>query len=127
MSDPGAHAGRRAATAAVLAAIALLLACAAAGCGDDGAGRPAVQVGFNEDVTPTSIRLQAELGMPVVRFKVPWDAVEAQRGRWDFARYDALYDQMRAAGLRPLLLAVGAPCWAKTPGGPCGVPGPAFD
>lgn len=109
------------------AALALLLACAAAGCGGDGAGPSPVQFGFNEDVTPASIRLQAQVGMPVVRFKVPWDEVEPQRGRWDFARFDALYDRMRAAGLRPLLLAVGAPCWARAPGGPCGVPGPAFD
>lgn len=108
----------------LLAALALLLA---AGCGGGGAGPPPVQFGFNEDVTPTSIRLQAELGMPVVRFKVPWDAVEPQRGRWDFARFDALSEQMRTAGLRPLLLAVGAPCWAREAGAPCGVPGGAFD
>src|SRR4051812_4831104 len=126
MSDRSSNAGRRA-TAALLAAIALLAASVVAGCGGDGPGRPVVQFGFNQDVTPASLRLQSELGMPVVRFKVAWDEVEPQPGHWDFAHFDALYDRMRAAGLRPLLLAVGAPCWAREAGGPCGVPGGAFD
>jgi hypothetical protein len=108
-------------------AIALVLVLGAtAGCGG-GSGQPPIQFGFNEDAVPGSFELQAELGMRVIRFKVPWSSVEPRPGRWDFAHYDALYDQLRAAGLRPLLLAAGAPCWARAGAAPCGIPAPAFD
>ena len=107
--------------------MALLLAASVSGCGA-GSDAPDAEFGFNEDVVPGSLELQAELGMPVRRLKVPWSAVEEQRGRWRFARFDALYAEMRADELEPLILAVGAPCWTGSAGEPCtGVPSPAFD
>ena len=66
--------------------------------------------------------------MPVIRFKVPWSSVEARPGHWRFASFDSHYTRMRADGLQPLILAVGAPCWTRSPGDACsGVPSPAFD
>lgn len=84
--------------------------------------------GFNEDGGRRSFELQAKMGMPIRRFKVPWSAVEPAPGKWDWARYDAQYRQMTARGLEPLLNAIGSPCWTR-PGQPCspGVPDPEFD
>jgi hypothetical protein len=99
----------------------------AAGCGSV-SGEPGTEFGFNEDLRPRAIQLQAEIGMPVTRFKVPWGEVEPRPGEWEFTTFDALYELMLDDGLRPLILAVGAPCWAGAPGAPCaGVPSPAFD
>jgi hypothetical protein len=73
-------------------------------------------------VDARSIRLQAEIGMQVRRFKVPWNEVEPGPGRWRWEPFDLQYRAMLRAGLKPLLLAIGAPCWTR-PGRAC-LPGP---
>ena len=88
---------------AFLAAIAV--AGALAGCGGPGTVEPIhskAQFGFNEDPNPGTYALQAELNMPVRRLVVPWNAVEPNRGRWDWSRYDAYYRDMLNHGLKPL-------------------------
>ncbi len=110
-----------------LVAVGLLLGSSPAGCGG-GSDQPDTQFGFNEDIVPGSFELQADVGMPVIRFKVPWSSVEARPGHWRFSSFDSHYTRMRADGLHPLILAVGAPCWTGSPGDACsGVPSPAFD
>jgi polysaccharide biosynthesis protein PslG len=75
--------------------------------------------GFNEDATVGSYSLQAELGMQIRRFPVAWGDVERAPGVWSWTRYDRDYRSMRASGLTPLLVAVGAPCWAGPSAASC--------
>ena len=74
--------------------------------------------GFNDDADPSGFELQTSLAMPVRRLVVPWDVVEPARGRWDWTEPDRHYSGLLAAGLRPLLVAAGAPCWSH-PSLPC--------
>jgi polysaccharide biosynthesis protein PslG len=97
--------------------LAVLLVVAAGGCGGSTSVQvpppsPGVEFGFNEDRSVPAYGLQAELGMPVRRMSVDWGAVEPRLGHWDWASYDSDYRAMRSSGLLPLLVAVGAPCWA---------------
>jgi hypothetical protein len=84
--------------------------------------------GFNQSPEARSFRLQAETGTHLRRFKVPWNQVEPAPGRWNWLPFDHSYRAMAAAGLRPLVLAIGAPCWTR-PGRACspGPPDPRFD
>jgi hypothetical protein len=124
--------GLRAALAAILLAI---LAGSTSGCGDgpdeQRARSPSADgmaVGFNEEPSARAFALQAQTGMTVLRFKVPWNAVEPAPDRWSWGPYDRAYALMLRAGLRPLLVAVGGPCWTR-PGHACtaGPPDPDFD
>jgi hypothetical protein len=114
----------------VVVALVIALGCLLAGCspGNGGSAQPDVVFGFNDDPTPRWFGLQAELGMPLRRFPVPWSEVEATPGRWTWSRFDTLYREMRADGLRPLIMAIGAPCWAQGLRPPCapGASAPAF-
>lgn len=87
--------------------------------------------GFNEVADASGYSLQAELGAPVRRLMVPWIYVEPVQDTWNWAPFDAQYDQQLAAGLRPLIVAISAPCWAALDGwcSPTGVapPAPSFD
>ncbi len=74
--------------------------------------------GFNEDPDPSFFPLQASVGMPVRRLPVPWIAVEPAPGQWDWTAADAQYSALLEQGLRPLVLALAAPCWAY-PSLPC--------
>jgi hypothetical protein len=126
---------RRAVWAALVATIAAALL---GGCGDSesgGAAPPAVSpnaggtaFGFNQSPDARSIRLQAQTGTHLRRFKVPWNEVEPAPGRWSWRPFDLSYRAMVSAGLRPLLLAIGAPCWTR-PERACapGPPDPGFD
>lgn len=69
-------------------------------------------VGFNEDPDPSRYSLQASLGMPVRRISVPWNGLQPAPDSWDWSQYDAQYSALLTAGLRPLIVAVAAPCWA---------------
>ncbi len=50
------------------------------------------------------------------RLFVPWVYVQPNRTTWNWGPFDAAYAQQLAAGLRPLLVAVAAPCWAALNG-----------
>jgi hypothetical protein len=110
----------------VIAVIVLTgaISASAAGCGGNGnsgipSPRSGVEFGFNEDVSVRDYRLQAELGMPIRRFPVAWGNVEPNPGTWNWASYDADYRAMQADGLSPLVVAVGAPCWATASQASC--------
>jgi polysaccharide biosynthesis protein PslG len=119
----------RTAFASAAVALVTLVAAPLQGCGGSSSRPPVVlprpggaAFGFNDYPDPQSVRLQTETGMPLRRFKVPWSDVEAVRGSWNWSLYDAQYGRIIRAGLRPLLVAIGAPCWTR-PGRPCS-PGP---
>jgi hypothetical protein len=84
-------------------------------------------------VSVTAYGLQGELGMPIRRFPVAWGDVEPSPGHWNWAKYDRDYRLMRSAGLQPLLVAIGAPCWAGSAASECvagslrGPPSPPHD
>ena len=70
--------------------------------------------------------------MPARRLPISWAEVEPEPGRWSWGRSDAIYGDMAGAGLRPLIVAIGAPCWARLPDPSCsartaGVPAAEFD
>ncbi len=89
-------------------------------------------LGFNTYVTAQTISEQKRLGARTSRLFVPWAGVEAIPGDWDWQQSDQQYAQLVGAGLRPLIVAVGSPCWAR-PGMGCndllftGPPRPSFD
>jgi hypothetical protein len=67
--------------------------------------------------------------MDVRRLAISWASVEPARGDWNWAPFDTELAAMRRAGLRPLIVAIGSPCWARpstacTRGG--GPPDPGF-
>jgi hypothetical protein len=70
-------------------------------------------LGFNEDPTPRSVDLQSRLGVDVRRILVGWNVVEPFPGVFNWAQFDAAYSRLRSRGLRPLLVATAAPCWAN--------------
>jgi hypothetical protein len=119
-----------------LVAALLFTACSAPlGCGGQPGGPRAIPpkpggmaVGFNEEPSAGSFSRQRSLGMPLRRFNVPWNQVETAPGVWNWTAYDRDYRAMLDAGLKPVLLAIGAPCWTR-PGRACapGVPDAAFD
>jgi polysaccharide biosynthesis protein PslG len=103
----------------VAIALAIAISVVASGCGASKpfGGYPGppprhTAFGFNEDITVAFYEQQAQLGMPIRRFPVAWKDVEPTPGRWSWGRSDAEYSAMRASGLEPLLVAIGAPCWA---------------
>jgi hypothetical protein len=59
-----------------------------------------------------------EGGAKVIRYAVPWVRVERERGSYDFSHEDQTYELALAAGLRPLIVLLTAPCWAH-PSVPC--------
>ncbi|MHB8656581.1 MAG: GH39 family glycosyl hydrolase [Solirubrobacteraceae bacterium] len=69
--------------------------------------------GFNTDMNPQTVSQQHAIGATVGRLIVPWMAVEPTAGRWDWELFDHAYRAMLAGGLRPLLVAFAAPCWAR--------------
>jgi hypothetical protein len=88
--------------------------------------------GFNEWPNPANYALQRSTGGLVRRISIGWNQIEATRGSYDWTSTDARYRSVRDAGLRPLLLVSGAPCWAH-PSTQCNDPNgiyppePAFD
>ena len=90
-----------------------------------------VRFGFNDWQVRSQLPLQVEVGAPIRRLSVNWGEVEASPGDWNWSRFDAQYDALTAAGLQPLPIAGGAPCWAR-PSVPCTAagaapPDPAYD
>jgi hypothetical protein len=84
------------------------------------------------DATVTAIH--EILGAQVVRDSLLWNQIEPVEGRLDWSRTDSLVEELRAAGIEPLLVIYGSPSWANgvpdsTPGQYLHVPprGAAFD
>ena len=109
-----------------LVPVAALIALALAGCGgpkpfggEPGPPPAGMLFGFNEDLSVRDYDLQASLGMPVRRFPVSWGDAEPTPGQWSWAQSDPDYTAMRAKGLKPLLVAIGAPCWTGSADSTC--------
>ncbi|CAN5580601.1 hypothetical protein BH10ACT11_BH10ACT11_08070 [soil metagenome] len=71
--------------------------------------------GFNDDwgVRPGKLTDLKKIGAGVARQNLWWGGIETTPGRYDWTHYDDLYRKMEAAGIRPLWVLLGAPCWAQ--------------
>ncbi len=65
------------------------------------------------------IQQLARSGADFTRRRLSWTEIEPVQGEADWSRYDAIYDELLAEGLRPLWLLVDAPCWARPPDQAC--------
>lgn len=54
------------------------------------------------------------LGATAVRFPLSWGAVERQRGSYDWSQYAPAYDRAVGAGMTPVIIITGSPCWANS-------------
>jgi hypothetical protein len=77
------------------------------------APRIPLQLGFNTYTSDRTIAEQQEVGATVSRLFVDWAAVEPSQGQWDWQQSDQQYQALIAAGLKPLIVAFTAPCWAR--------------
>lgn len=75
--------------------------------------------GFNDQSIGYSLASPAEDaelaqrgGASVARITFDWRWAEPEPGRWDLARYDALYRELTARGIRPVWVLLFAPHWA---------------
>jgi polysaccharide biosynthesis protein PslG len=88
--------------------------------------------GFNTYTTPQTVLEQRTVGVSTTRLFVNWPTVEPAPGQWDWQSSDDQYGQITAGGLRPLIVAFAAPCWAR-PSTDCsnpnatGPPDPTYD
>jgi hypothetical protein len=92
-----------------------------------------IEYGFNDPAGPLSYRLQIGLGAPIRRTLVGWNQVQPHADSWNWVQSDATYAALLKAHLRPLLVALGPPCWTH-PDRPCDSvdlgatpPDPAYD
>ena len=119
------------------AAVAVLLALApaallAAGGEDEPAeeipvvGDAGMRFGFNETFTALGpeIPQMSAAGADVARRRLSWVEIERTPDSFDWAAYDAIYDELLAAGMRPLWILVDAPCWSRVPDPTCVDPAP---
>lgn len=92
----------------------------------------AVRFGFNTYANAITIPLEVPTGVTLQRVIVPWSSVEPAPGARNWQAYDDQYTASTKAGLRPIMIAVSAPCWARIRSG-CvdsvvgGPPDPAFE
>lgn len=96
---------------ALLTTLVMLLAPAAAQ-----AGSEPPHFGFNDDWVKNGDQLEfvQQAGADVTRAVISWQVVEPEPGQFDFSAYDALVEQFRAVGTRPLWVLADAPCWAQS-------------
>jgi hypothetical protein len=124
--------GRPGLLRAALASIAVALALSSAGCGDDEepagpgsdlprAGDEGTRFGYSEAFVAGTgeIELLGRSGADFARRRLSWTEIEGSPGAYDWSRYDAIYDELLAEGLRPLWFLVDAPCWARLPDPAC--------
>ena len=64
-------------------------------------------------MAPRTISEERELGATVSRLFIAWSAVEPAPGQWSWQQADQQYSELRAGGLRPLVVLYAAPCWAR--------------
>ncbi len=73
--------------------------------------------GYNDDwqsqVGHERVGYAADLDSDVIRFTLAWDRTNPEPGVWRWSNTDRLYAAALAAGLRPLVIAHHAPCWAR--------------
>lgn len=53
------------------------------------------------------------LGAQVVRETLAWNQIEPVEGRFDWSGADKAIEELRAAGIEPLLVVIGSPSWAN--------------
>ncbi len=70
---------------------------------------------YDEQGLSRSLDLLAAGGFRWVRQRFPWAEIEPARGRYDWARWDAIVHQCAARGLRVIAVLDGAPAWARAP------------
>jgi hypothetical protein len=80
--------------------------------------RAHTQFGFNSWISSQNLALQKQIGLPIRRFFVYWSSAEPAQGQWNWQQSDQQYQAVLAAGLRPMIVAMGSPCWAR-PSNPC--------
>lgn len=69
--------------------------------------------GFNGSPIPWQFSRQKALNAPLRRMIVNWQAVQpVGPDTWRWRAYDEDYESVVNAGLRPLIVVVGSPCWA---------------
>jgi hypothetical protein len=91
-----------------------------------------VVFGFNAYTTPTTVAKQREVGATATRLFISWSAVEPAPGVWDWGQFDQQYQEIVAGGMRPLIVAFAAPCWAQNANTGCvplygSPPAPSYD
>jgi polysaccharide biosynthesis protein PslG len=73
--------------------------------------------GYNDDWQSTvghqRVGYASDLDSDVIRFTLAWDRVNPEPGMWRWTNTDRLIDAAVAEGLRPLVIAHHAPCWAR--------------
>jgi hypothetical protein len=103
--------------AALVAAVCIAFAGAAT-------AQAAPVMGFTDDWggNPGLLAKSRSAGASAARLYVCWCVVEPNQGRLDWYGVDATYRAMQATGLRPLIVAVGSPSWARSGGGGTAAP-----
>jgi hypothetical protein len=85
---------------------------------------PPPALGFEEfGPDPKMVAISAAAGATTDRFLVNWADIEAVPGVYDWSEYDRRYQTYIAAGIRPVLVAEGAPLWAEVSNPPCTLAG----
>lgn len=76
--------------------------------------------GFNDNAVlmseadaPTELARDHATGANVIRYSVNWDYVEPRKGRFNWNGYDPLYAAALARHVRPILIVLGSPSWAR--------------
>jgi hypothetical protein len=103
--------------------VALVASLACLGATTSAAGAQPV-FGYNDDwVSNLGLLAQARAaGAGSVRVFASWSGIERNRGQYSWVGLDATVATARALGMRPLLVALDSPPWARAGGCPSGSP-----
>lgn len=76
--------------------------------------------GFNDNAVlmgeadaPTELARNRATGANVIRYSVNWDYVQPKKGQFNWNGYDPLYAAALARHIRPILIVLGSPSWAR--------------